>query len=48
LAAGMIQGKSAQTEKSTAVRTYSAFEKDMNALVRQHFPEWGCRSIDEL
>ncbi|MEY8195356.1 MAG: sulfate adenylyltransferase subunit CysN [Cycloclasticus sp.] len=48
LAAGMIQGKLAQAEKSTAVRTYSAFEKDMNALVRQHFPEWGCRSIDEL
>ncbi len=48
LAAGMINGKSAQAEKSTAAREYSAFEKDMNALVRQHFPEWACRSIDEL
>ena len=48
LAAGMINGKSANTEKSSLKREYSAFEKDMNALVRQHFPEWGCRAIEEL
>jgi len=48
LAAGMINGKSEQVAKASSNREYSAFEKDMNALVRQHFPEWGCRSIDEL
>lgn len=49
LAAGMIQQASAkQAIKQETNREYSAFEKDMNALVRQHFPEWGCRSIDEL
>ena len=49
LAAGMIQqGSAKQAIKQETSREYSAFEKDMNALVRQHFPEWGCRSIDEL
>jgi len=48
LAAGMINGKSARAAESSLRREYSAFEKDMNALVRRHFPEWGCRAIDEL
>ena len=49
LAAGMILNAStAQANEQTATRQYSDFEKDMNELVRQHFPEWGCRSIDEL
>lgn len=48
LAAGMIQGKSNVAVKDVSAKEYSAFEKDLNALVRQHFPEWGCQSIDDL
>ena len=48
LAAGMIQKASAKTEKQASTRNYSEFEKDLNSLVRKHFPEWGCRSVDEL
>ncbi len=29
-------------------RDYTPFERDLNALIRQHFPEWETRSIDEL
>lgn len=46
LAAGMIINKS--TSQGFEKREYSAFEKDLNNLIRQHFPEWGCKSIDEL
>lgn len=48
LAAGMILSKSTQVNTSSPVREYSAFEKDLNALIRQHFPEWQCRSVDDL
>ncbi|MBN2866567.1 MAG: sulfate adenylyltransferase subunit CysN [Thiotrichales bacterium] len=48
LAAGMIQSKSKDDYTHAEGKVYSAFEKEMNALVRQHFPEWQCRSIDEL
>ena len=26
-------------------RRYNAFEKDLNALIRKHYPEWGCKEI---
>ncbi|PHS73168.1 MAG: sulfate adenylyltransferase subunit CysN [Cycloclasticus sp.] len=48
LAAGMIQATSSEADNKPTHRQYSAFEKDLNELVRQHFPEWGCRSIDDL
>ncbi|MEW4983476.1 MAG: sulfate adenylyltransferase subunit CysN [Cycloclasticus sp.] len=48
LAAGMIQGKSDVTTQKASAKEYSAFEKELNALVREQFPEWGCRSIDDL
>ena len=48
LAAGMIQGKSTVVSSNDSAKEYSAFEKDLNVLVRQHFPEWGCRAIDDL
>tara|TARA_R110002095_G_scaffold5415_3_gene12312 strand:+ start:1189 stop:2634 length:1446 start_codon:yes stop_codon:yes gene_type:complete len=48
LAAGMIQRQSDSAVNATPLKEYSAFEKDLNALVRRHFPEWGCRSIDDL
>ncbi|MBV1873412.1 MAG: sulfate adenylyltransferase subunit CysN [Gammaproteobacteria bacterium] len=48
LAAGMIKKATAKTEKQASTKNYSEFEKDLNSLVRKHFPEWGCRSVDEL
>ncbi len=48
LAAGMIQRKSAAQSPVQNQREYSAFEKDLNALVRRHFPDWQCKAIDEL
>lgn len=48
LAAGMIVKKAAGQNAQAATKEYSAFEKDLNALVRQHFPEWQCRSINDV
>lgn len=48
LAAGMIRGKSSLQINAQTHKEYSAFEKDLNALVRLHFPEWKCKSIDDL
>lgn len=48
LAAGMIQKASSQKGSQDVVQQYTAFEKDLNAMVRENFPEWGCRAIDEL
>ena len=47
LAAGMIKGKSLEADLSAEQREYSDFERDLNALIRQHFPEWQCLSVDE-
>jgi len=42
--AGMIVGLSRRnTEEVT--KSYSEAEKDLNAYVRKHFPEWDCRII---
>lgn len=48
LAAGMIKAASSELSNSAPVREYNALEKELNALVRRNFPEWGCRSIDDL
>jgi GTPases - Sulfate adenylate transferase subunit 1 len=48
LAAGMIQKASTKVDQQKRVREYSAFEKDLNKMIRENFPEWGCRSLDEL
>lgn len=48
LAAGMIVQKSEAVEDTKVNKQYSDFEKDLNGLIRQHFPEWGCRPIEEL
>jgi len=48
LAAGMII-KQASTEASDApAKEYTDFEKNLNALIRKDYPEWGCRPIDDL
>jgi sulfate adenylyltransferase subunit 1 len=48
LAAGMIKAASSELSNAAPVREYNALEKELNALVRRNFPEWGCRSIDDL
>lgn len=48
LAAGMIRKKSSAQAHVQSQQEYSAFEKDLNALIRQHYPEWQCKSIDDL
>jgi sulfate adenylyltransferase subunit 1 len=48
LAAGMVQRASDETTLRKSARKYSTFEKNLNEMVRENFPEWGCRSIDEL
>lgn len=48
LAAGMVVQKSQTTTSKSSHREYTPFEQDLNALIRQHFPEWQCRSIDDV
>jgi len=48
LAAGMIVQKLDSATKAEGSRSYSDFEKELNALIRLQFPEWQCKSIDEL
>lgn len=39
----------AQSQTSpVSQRDYSPFERDLNALIRQHFPEWQTLAIDEI
>ncbi|PCH83003.1 MAG: sulfate adenylyltransferase subunit CysN [Piscirickettsiaceae bacterium] len=47
LAAGMILSKS-DNEHNASTRVYSDEDKALNEMIRTKFPEWGCRSIDEL
>ncbi|BCN92759.1 sulfate adenylyltransferase subunit 1 [Thiomicrorhabdus immobilis] len=48
LAAGMIVNKLDAASQKTFTKEYSAFEQDLNALIRQHFPEWECKSIADV
>ncbi|MDH5932353.1 sulfate adenylyltransferase subunit CysN [Vibrio splendidus] len=41
--AGMVA--SVSDEKAEEGRVYSPSEKDLNAYVRKHFPEWGCAEV---
>ncbi|MDR2218412.1 MAG: sulfate adenylyltransferase subunit CysN [Yokenella regensburgei] len=43
VAAGMVHEP--QSEASTTVSGFSAFELELNALVRKHFPHWGARDL---
>lgn len=42
--AGMVRSVLADAVVAPSGR-YSAFEKELNALVRKHYPEWGCKDI---
>ena len=48
LAAGMIVNAAENQGAANFAKDYSPFEREMNALIREHFPEWGCRSIEEV
>lgn len=37
-----------QTAHAQTLRTYSAFEKELNAMIRQHYPEWQTLAIDDV
>ncbi len=44
-AAGIIVGESTKRKKK---RVYTESEVALNQFIRQHFPEWGCKSIEEI
>lgn len=44
--AGMVTQKLA--DKQPAAGNYSAFEVELNALIRKHFPHWGAKDLHDL
>ncbi|MCW8332827.1 sulfate adenylyltransferase subunit CysN [Vibrio paucivorans] len=42
--AGMVSSTSVANEQG-AQREYSSAEKELNAYIRKHYPEWGCSEI---
>ncbi|RUM45527.1 MAG: sulfate adenylyltransferase subunit CysN [Hydrogenimonas sp.] len=45
VAAGMIVG---EATKQVNKRVYTESEIALNQFIRTHFPEWGCKAIDEI
>ena len=45
VAAGMIVGESTKRKQK---RIYTESEVALNKFIREHFPEWGCKAIEEL
>ncbi len=45
VAAGMIVGESTKREKK---RIYTESEIALNKFIREHYPEWGCKPIEEI
>ena len=45
VAAGMIVGEATKTAKK---RVYTESEIALNQFIREHFPEWECKAIDEI
>ncbi|WP_321277437.1 sulfate adenylyltransferase subunit CysN [Thiomicrorhabdus indica] len=45
LAAGMIQGSFNSIKEKTTRKKYSEFEIELNQMIREHYPEWGCLDI---
>ncbi|GAA4875157.1 sulfate adenylyltransferase subunit CysN [Ferrimonas pelagia] len=45
VAAGIVQGALDATLERASEQRYSAFELELNALVRKHFPHWHSRDI---
>ena len=44
-AAGMIVGESTKKKKR---KVYTQAEIALNRFIREHFPEWGCKAIEEI
>jgi len=44
--AGMV--REALTESAPSQQAYSAFEVELNALIRKHFPHWGAQDLSKL
>lgn len=47
IGAGMIEAAAEQSEQ-TAVGPVSAFEQELNALIRKHFPHWEAKDVSKL
>ncbi len=45
--AGMILGAAQIGAAGSGQRVYTEAEKALNAYIREHFPEWECRSIED-
>ncbi|WP_026958059.1 sulfate adenylyltransferase subunit CysN [Aliagarivorans taiwanensis] len=45
--AGMIVGKGRESEKSSSAH-FSAFELELNALIRKHFPHWDAKDLRDF
>ncbi|WP_165312531.1 sulfate adenylyltransferase subunit CysN [Vibrio ziniensis] len=43
--AGMIESLNGSQQAQTTAREYTQAEKELNAYVRKHYPEWGCSVI---
>lgn len=46
--AGMIRGAANRSGVAAPTTDWVAFERDLNALVRKHFPHWEAKDIGEL
>ncbi|MGM0831731.1 MAG: sulfate adenylyltransferase subunit CysN [Pseudomonadota bacterium] len=46
--AGMIRGIADAREQVSGATDWAAFERDLNALVRKHFPHWEAKDVRDL
>ncbi|CAH1044077.1 sulfate adenylyltransferase subunit CysN [Halomonas sp. TD01] len=46
--AGMIRGTADVREQASGATDWAAFERDLNALVRKHFPHWEAKDVRDL
>nr|WP_298059429.1 sulfate adenylyltransferase subunit CysN [uncultured Halomonas sp.] len=46
--AGMIRGTASSTATAAPTTDWAAFERDLNTLVRKHFPHWEAKDISGL
>ncbi|MBT2772844.1 sulfate adenylyltransferase subunit CysN [Halomonas sp. ISL-60] len=46
--AGMIRGTASASGSASSATDWAAFERDLNALVRKHFPHWEAKDISGL
>ncbi|MDN7133360.1 sulfate adenylyltransferase subunit CysN [Halomonas sp. MC140] len=46
--AGMIRGVAGEASDAAKTTDWAAFEQDLNALVRKHFPHWEANDISKL